>query len=340
MSQYTAPRLAPRALASRALAVAALGGALALGACGRGDTRQNDAAALNRDTALARDLSLAQGQTAAQPQLQDVPAATPPTTPAPAAPTPAPAAPAPRREVIREVVRERPARRPATTSDAPRRSNPAVATTPAPSPAAGASGAGPRPAPNTAERGGVGTIPAGSTLLLTSNRRVCTNNTSVGDHFTAALADAVSGSNGASFPAGATANVEVTRVSGSGSANDPIDLGLRVVSINANGRTYAVSATTESADVSRVKNAGASKDPQKVIGGAVVGGILGRIIGGGAKGTIIGAAGGAAAGAGVAAATARYEGCLNEGASMRVRLNDGVQVRLAGGSTAVPDPGI
>ncbi len=337
MSQYTFHRFA-----SRGVALAAMAGALAAGACSRGDARRQDASALNSDTALARDLSLANQQPTPQPQLQDVPAATTPApvTPAPVAPAPAPAAPTPRREIVREVIRERPAREPArtsTSSSAPRRSNPdAVAGTDAGT--ATGSGAGSRPTPSNAERGGVGTIAAGTTLLLSSNRRVCTNNTSVGDHFTASLSDAVTGSNGATIPAGATANVEVTSVSGSGSANDKIDLGLRVVSLNYGGHTYAVSATTETADVSRVKNAGASKDPQKVIGGAVAGAILGRIIGGGAKGTIIGAAGGAAAGAGVAKATERVEGCLNDGASMRVRLNDGVQVRLA--RAGAPDPGI
>ena len=49
----------------------------------------------------------------------------------------------------------------------------------------------------------MGTIPSGTTLLLSSNRRVCTNNTSVGDHFTASLSDAVTGSNGATIPAAA-----------------------------------------------------------------------------------------------------------------------------------------
>ncbi len=340
MSQYTSRRLV-----SRGVTAAVMAGALVTGACSGGDARRQDAAALNTDTALARDLSLANQQPAPQPQLQDVPSAGAPatTTPPAAAPAPVAAAPAPRREIIREVIRERPARvtsRPSTnssiSSSAPRRSNPdAVASAPSAD-----AGARPAPAPNTAERGGVGTIPSGTSLLLASNRRVCTNNTSVGDHFTASLSESVTGSNGATIPAGATANVEVTSVSGSGSANDAINLGLRVVSINYGGHTYGVSATTESADVSRVKNAGASKDPQKVIGGAVLGGILGRIIGGNAKGTIIGAAGGAAAGAGVAAATSRYEGCLNDGASMRVRLNDGVQVRLAGQGRNAADPGI
>ena len=335
MSEYTSRRIA-----FRGVTAAMLSGALVAGACSNGDTNRQNSAALNTDTALARDLSLANQQPASAPQLQDVPAAGAPAAVAPpaAAPAPVAAAPAPRREIIREVIRERPVRatpRPSPSSDAPRRSNPdAVASAPAP-----VAGPRPAPAPNTAERGGVGTIPSGTTLLLSSNRRVCTNNTSVGDHFTASLSESVTGSNGATIPAGATANVEVTSVSGSGSSNDAINLGLRVVSLNYGGHTYGVSATTESADVSRVKNAGASKDPQKVIGGAVAGAILGRIIGGNAKGTIIGAAGGAAAGAGVAAATSRYEGCLNDGASMRVRLNDGVQVRLAQGRSAA-DPGI
>lgn len=340
MSQYTSPRLTPRAWRT-AVAAGAVTASVLAGACGGGDAPKQDASALNRDTALARDLSLANQQSAPQPQLQDVPAATPPA----AAVTPAPAAaarPAPPREIVREVIRERPARTSASSA-APRRTNPA-ASSPTTADAATAAGAGTaagaRPAPSTAERGGVGTIPSGTTLSLASNRRVCTNNTSVGDHFTAALSDAVSGSNGATIPAGATASVEVTSVSGSGSSNDAIDLGLRVVSLNYGGHTYAVSATTESADVTRVKNAGASKDPQKVIGGAVAGAILGRIIGGGAKGTIIGAAGGAAAGAGAAAATARYEGCLADGAAIRARLNDAVQVRLAKAGATAADPGI
>ena len=320
MPQYTA-----RWIASRGLAVAALG--LALGACSNGDARRQDAAAaLNSDTALARDLSLANQQPAPQPQLQDVPSATPP---APAAAAPAPA---PRREIIREVIHERAPARTSTSSAAPRRSN-TVAAAPAPSPTPGPT---PAPAPNNAERGGVGTIPAGTTMLLSSNRRVCTSNTSIGDHFTASLSESVTGSNGATIPAGATANVEVTSVNSSGSSSDPITLGLRVVSLNYGGHTYGVSATTETADVTRVKNGGASKDPQKVIGGALAGAILGRIIGGGAKGTIIGAAAGTAAGAGVAAATARYDGCLNDGASIRVRLNDGVQVRLGSAPAATP----
>jgi len=310
MAQYTRPRPA---------SVLALTALVAAAACGDGNRRTE--AALSQDTALARDLSLAQrSDSAPQPQLQDVPSATPPAPePAPEpAPTPAPA-PAPRR------AESRPTPRPAART-APR---PA----PRPAPRAAETADNDAPADNratraAAERGGVGSIPSGTTLLLNSNRKVCTNTNQVGDRFTASLAEGVTGTNGASLPSGATATVEVTQLDRSENANDKIKMSFRVVSISYGGRSYAVEAATESADVTRVRNQPAAKDRQKVIGGAVAGAIAGRILGGGTKGTVIGAATGAAAGAGVAAATANFEGCLNEGAPMRVRLTDAVQVRI------------
>jgi galactose mutarotase-like enzyme len=54
-------------------------------------------------------------------------------------------------------------------------------------------------------------------------------------------------------------------------------MSFRVVSLNYGGRTYAVDAATESADVTRVRNQPSSKDRQKVIGGAIAGAIAGRI---------------------------------------------------------------
>jgi hypothetical protein len=328
MAQYT------RSSVAFVLAAATITAA----ACG--DNRRTEAA-LSQDTALARDLSLAQAaDSARQPQLQDVPASTPPVappvTPAPA-PEPAPApAPAPRATTPRPTTTaSRSTAAPRTT----RRETPRPAPRPAPvataaggtSPAAerGERAAADRGERAAAERGGVGTIPSGATLSLASNRKVCTNTNQVGDRFTASLNEAVTGTNGATIPAGATATVELTELDRSENANDKIKMSFRVVSVSYGGRSYAVDATTESADVSRVRNQPSAKDRQKVIGGAIAGAIAGRILGGGTKGTVIGAAGGAAAGAGVAAATANYEGCLNEGAAMRVRLTDAVQVRLS-----------
>lgn len=299
----------------------ALAAAASVAACGGGEKTE---AALQQDSALSRDLALANGQdSTAQPQLQDVPAAEP--APVTSAPEPTPEA-------------TRPARRPA----APRPTTPRPAATrptprpsaPAPEPAAPTRTASGNTATPTsggagaAERGGTGSIPSGTSLALTSNSKVCTNTHKVGDRFTATVSDAVTGANGAQVPAGATATVEVTKVDRSENVRDQIQMGFRVVALNFGGRSYAVDATTESADVSRVRNQPAGKDRQKVIGGAVVGAIAGQILGKDTKGTIIGAATGAAAGAATAAATANYEGCLNDGARLAIRLTDAVQVRL------------
>ena len=297
MTQYTRFRL-PVAVA---LVVTAA-------ACGGNENTQQ---ALSQDSALSRDLSLAnRADSAPQPQLQDVPAAAP--APLPETPAPAPA-PAPR-------ATPRPTPRPAAPRPAPRPAEPtrtASGNTVTPNAGGGSS-----------ERGGTGAIAAGTTLALTSNAKVCTNTNRVGDRFTASLSEAVTGSNGATIPAGATATVEITNLDRSENVRDKIRMDFRVVSVSFGGRTYAVDAETQSADVSRVRNQPAGKDRQKVIGGAIVGAIAGQVLGKDTKGTVIGAATGAAAGAAAAAATANYEGCLNDGARLTVRLSDAVQVRI------------
>jgi len=150
----------------------------------------------------------------------------------------------------------------------------------------------------------MGTIPAGATLSLASGSKICTNTNHVGDRFNASVTNAVVGSNGAVIPAGATATV------------------------NFGGHTYPVSATTQTADVTKVKNQPKGKDVQKVVGGAAIGAIAGQILGHSTKATIIGGAVGAAAGAGAAAATANYEGCVNSGSRITATLNSSTQVNI------------
>jgi hypothetical protein len=174
----------------------------------------------------------------------------------------------------------------------------------------------------------VGTIAAGSTLNLASGSTICTNTNKVGDRFTATVSNAITGSNGAVIPAGATADVEVTELKRSENANDNVVMGFRVVSVRFGGHTYPVSATTSYAQVSKVKNQPKSKDVQKVVGGAAIGAIAGQILGHSTKATVIGAAVGGAAGAGAAAATANYEGCVNSGGRITATLNSPTQVNI------------
>jgi hypothetical protein len=279
----------PRFSASLALSLA-----LFAGACSKSD---NTAAA---DSALNKDIQLANRDTSAQPALTDVPAGT--------AANPAPST------TTKTKTTTTTTRTPTTTKRTPTTSVTSSGNTVT------------RSSTGTAAK--VGTIPAGATLNLAAGSKVCTNTNHVGDRFNAALTNAVVGSNGAVIPAGATAVVEVTELKRSENANDNVVMGFRVVSVNFGGHTYPISATTVSADVSKVKNQPKSKDVQKVVGGAAIGAIAGQILGHSTKATVIGGAVGAAAGAGAAAATANYEGCVNSGSRITATLNSSTQVNI------------
>lgn len=249
-------------------------------------------ATLATDTALGRDLAMAQQDIAAQPKLQDVPAA-PPAEAAPAVTKPAPKPTAPK-----------PTAKP---------------TTPAPTPAA--------PAP--AAKPITGTVAAGTTLRFTSNAKVCSNGTAVGDKFTATLTDAVDASNGVKIPDGATGTFEVTESKTAQNSKDVTTLKVKLVSVTYNGNSYPVESTVQTASTERVRSASKGTDAKKVAGGAIIGAIAGQVIGKNTKGTVIGAAAGAAAGTAAAAATANYDTCLGDGGAIAVVLDAPVTVKPA-----------
>jgi hypothetical protein len=307
---------------TRRLAAPLLVAATMLGAC-KSDKTRADSTALGTDTTLNRDLALANRDTTAQPQLKDVPA----NAPAEKSPTAQPTTsnrPAPQRT-------NRPAatgstRRPPADRPAPAPA-PTTTTTTTPSGNTATRNPGAAANPGAAGGGSVGMIPAGAELHATSNSRVCTNSNAVGDHVTATVANAVSGSNGAVIPAGATVNLTVTRLKRSENSNDPIVMEFAVNSVTFNGKTYPIDAVVASATVDRVKDQPQSKDIQKVAIGAAAGAIAGKILGKSTKGAIIGGAAGAAAGAAAASATANYQGCVPSGGSIVVRLTSAATVR-------------
>ncbi|MDF2771521.1 MAG: hypothetical protein K0S86_1015 [Geminicoccaceae bacterium] len=281
----------------------ALSLALLTAACGTGGDDTDTA--LAQDSALNRDLQMAQGDTAAQPQLSDVPAESPP----PAA-TPTPTRP-------RTTTPTRP-KAPAPKAPAPKTDEP-VRTPTGNTVTTGEKTSG----------GDVGMIASGTTLTLASGSKVCTNTNKVGDRFTATLNEAVTGTNGAVIPAGATAVIEVTKLKRSENANDNIEMGFAVRSIQFGGNTYNVDADVTSASVDRVRGATRGDDAKKVIGGAVIGAVIGQVIGKDTKGTVIGAATGAAAGTAAAAATANYDGCVNNGGRIVITLTSPLTIRAA-----------
>lgn len=286
----------------------ALSVVMVLAACTSADKKPDST--LARDTALNKDLAMANRDTTAQPALKDVAV-----TPSAAAPMPAPS-PAPSKPVA-AVARAKPA--PAKTT--PKTTTPRTTTT--------ASGNTVTTGSTGSSGGGsVGTIASGAALSLRSNSRVCTNTYTPGQTFTATLADAVSGSGGATIPAGATVNLEVVNLKRSENATDHIVMEFAVKSMSFGGKTYPISATIGDTQIDKIRNEPKSKDVQKVVGGAIVGAIAGQILGRSTKATVIGAGAGAAAGAGVAAGTANYEGCLPDGGAINITLNSPVQVKL------------
>jgi hypothetical protein len=237
----------------------------------------------------ARDVSVVT-DTAVQPQLKDVPTSPPPA----AAPS-----------------------RPKST---PPRQQPAVAA-PAPSP-------DPTPAPVTpAATSGV--IASGTTLALTAGSKVCTNTNKIGDRFNASLSDAVTGTNGVTLPAGSTVSIELTELKRSEDSKTQIVMGFKVVSISAYGRTYTPEAEVVTATIDRVRSQDRGDDAKKVVGGAAAGAIIGQVLGRDRKGTLIGEAVGASAGAAAASSTSDYEGCVNAGSAIAVRLTGPLTIQVA-----------
>lgn len=277
---------------------------IALGAC----SKKSDN--LAQDSTLASDMALANKDSAAQPQLSDVPAAT----------TPAPAAATTRSSTGRSTPgrstsgRSAPSRAPAPSRSS---STPRTSTTP--------SGNTVTRTPGASETA-LGTIAAGTALSVTSDSRVCTNTNKVGDSMTGTVVNTVTGSNGASIPAGAKVHMTITQLKRSENVNDKIQMGFRVESISFGGHTYPVTASVQSATIDRIKNQPGAKDAQKVATGAAIGAVVGQILGHSTKSTVIGAAVGAAGGAGTAAMTSNYEGCVPAGGNIAISLDNSVQV--------------
>ena len=299
MSKYIRPLSVP----TLAIALAALA------AC-RGESKRADSTALTTDTTLNRDLALANRDTGSQPQLKDVPN------------QPSKAPEKTQRPAKREE-RPRPRDNNPTPKPVPSQSMPAATTTPS------GNTVTTNPSGNAAAAGGgaVGTIASGSTLNARASSKICTNTNAVGDHVTATLDNAVSGSNGAMIPAGATVNLTVTSLKRSENANDPVVMEFAVNSVTFGGKTYPIEGSVSAPNVERVKDQPTSKDVQKVGIGAAAGAIAGRILGKSTKATVIGGAVGAAAGAATAAATANYQGCINSGGPIVVKLTAPATVR-------------
>ena len=254
-----------RAIARGAALAVALGGGAACTERGAApaDSSLTQDLARARDDEGARDLTRAEAA-GAQPELHDVSlgaapaparslpagssvdrARTPTPAPAPTRPSPSASTPAPS---------------PTTTPASP--STPAPSTpapsTPAPAPAAATPAAGASAGSGAGLQAGV--VATGTVLRLTPHIRVCTNVNSVGDVFETTLTSAVTGTDGATVPAGA--NV-VLRVTGLTRAGDDAVLAFEIVAVGLTRQSFTVTAADAGGAV-----AGSARSPSEVAKGA------------------------------------------------------------------------
>jgi len=138
------------------------------------------------------------------------------------------------------------------------------------------------------------TIPAGTSIVVKTDEAINSQTAQVGQTFPATVVQPIRDSAGnIVVPQGSTAQLVIRNIS-SGTISGP-EVALDLQSIQANGRTYTVSAP---AVTQGGQGLGANKRTAEFLGGgAALGGIIGALAGGG-KGAAIGLLGGAAAGAG------------------------------------------
>ncbi len=203
----------------------------------------------------------------------------------------------------------------------------AAAPKPAPVKAAPAPAKSVTPAP--AKAPSTGTIAAGTLMNASSASRVCTNIAKVGDRVNATLADAVSGTNGVSVPAGAAVVLRVSEAKRGENGKEGIRLAFEPVSVSYNGTDYDISGTATVPNIDVVRAQSTGDQAKKVAIGAAAGAIAGQILGKNTKSTVTGAAVGAAAGGAVAVGSADWNGCLAQGGRVAITLAGPLTVRRA-----------
>jgi hypothetical protein len=305
---------------TRLAAAFALCAAAAVG-CGRDDSPPDAGA----DSSLARDLTLASEPTRVTPNF--VPADTPADS---AVATPAPSPTEPERRATPRAPRasaRAPSRSRTPTRVAERpRPTPAPPATPESAAAAPATAAAPTsvPAPSPSDASAPGphpsALPAGTSVALATNQQVCTGTNRVGDKLTATVSESVSGASGVVIPSGAKVVLEIDSIA-RGRKPEDTRITFHVRAVVDGTRTIPVTGEASASDeLETTRTTTKGSDAKKVAGGAIIGAILGQVIGKDTKGTMIGGAVGAAAGAAAAKVTERYEGCLPEGAALKLTV--------------------
>lgn len=234
-----------------------------------------------------------------------------------------------RDEAVQEPVAQRPPQTPPETRTRPpqvERRQPAVerATEPA---EAEAPPADPEPRAETParEEPRTVTVPAGSDVRVALNQTLSTEDSRVGDLFTARVLQPVTGGEGGRYvaiPQGSTVRGRVTAVQPSGGQGQQAIIQVALTEITVDDATYPFSATVVEANPETRGRSSTGEKAVKIGAGTAAGAILGRVIGGGSKGTVIGAVAGAAAGTAITLGTEDVDAVLAEGSEMVLRTDE------------------
>lgn len=148
-------------------------------------------------------------------------------------------------------------------------------------------------------------IPAGTPVTVRLGSEISSGTAEVGQTFEGSLARNLVVGGKTIAPKGSTVRGKVTLAKSSGRLHAPGQLSIRLTSIQAKGRSIAVSSSPyHITGKSHTKS-----NATKIGGGAAAGAIIGALAGGG-KGAAIGTVAGAGAGTGVAAATGKQEAVI------------------------------
>ncbi len=149
------------------------------------------------------------------------------------------------------------------------------------------------------------TIPAGTHVTVRLAQEITSATAKEGDRFEGTLARNLVVDGKTIAKAGTTVRGKVTSAKSSGRLHAPGQLSIRLTSVQAGGKTVALSTGSYHIEGKSHTKSNATK----IGGGAALGALIGGIAGGG-KGAAIGAGAGGAAGTGVAAATGKEEAVI------------------------------
>jgi hypothetical protein len=180
----------------------------------------------------------------------------------------------------------------------------------------------PSPEPEPAPTNPGVTVPAGTDLQVSVDAKISSETAQAGDTWTGVIKAPVVVDGETTIPAGSTVTGTVTGAMGAERGSRAF-LVLAVKSIDVGGKSYAVSAGTDSiiAGSTRARNLGA------IAGGAAAGALIGKAVGGSGKGALIGGLIGGAAATGAVAKSKGYQVELKEGTELTFNVNKSVVIR-------------